>query len=52
MSDSFEHNDGDGTLFQETKVTVPRKGKIKLDGQLGYFSILKYEDGEGDDNWK
>ena len=49
MSDSFEHNDGDGTLFQETKVTVPRKGKIKLDGQLGYFSILKYEDGDGDE---
>tara|TARA_Y100000004_G_C8927702_1_gene418375 strand:+ start:404 stop:820 length:417 start_codon:yes stop_codon:yes gene_type:complete len=48
MSD-YEHSEGDGTLFQETKVTVPRKGKILLDGQLGYYSILKYEDGEGDE---
>lgn len=40
----YEKKDGDGTLFQENCVTVPRKGKIQFFGDDRYFSILKYTD--------
>tara|TARA_R100000781_G_scaffold94156_1_gene58568 strand:- start:100 stop:528 length:429 start_codon:yes stop_codon:yes gene_type:complete len=40
----YVKKDGDGTLFQENCVTVPRKGKILFGGEERYFAILKYQD--------
>ena len=46
----YEMKDNSGSFFHETKVTVPRKGKFKLNGKLRYGAILKYTD--KDDNAK
>lgn len=40
--DKFEMKEGTGSLWHETNCTVVRKGKIKIDGQERYASILKY----------
>ena len=44
MADSYEMKNNSGSLFHETRVTVPRKGKFKLNDKEVYGAILKYED--------
>ena len=47
MADSYEMKNNSGSLFHETRVTVPRKGKFKLNDKEVYGAILKYEDKNG-----
>ena len=43
MSNTYEMKQLTGTLFTETNVTVPRKGKVKFfDNKEWYCNILKY----------
>ncbi len=51
MSD-FEMKNNSGSLFHETKVTVPRKGKFKLNDKEIYGAILKYEDNNGNEKYE
>lgn len=42
MSDKYTLKPNTGTFFTETNVTVPRKGKVNINGKERYGSILKY----------
>lgn len=53
MSDEkYEMKDNSGSLFHETRVTVPRKGKFKINGKERYGAILKYEDQNGKEKYE
>jgi|TARA_B100000085_G_scaffold178369_1_gene162700 hypothetical protein len=50
--EKYEMKDNSGSLFHETKVTVPRKGKFKINGIERYGAILKYEDRDGKEKYE
>jgi len=52
MSDKFEMKNNTGSFFHETSVTVPRKGKFKLNEVERYGAILKYEDRNGNEKYE
>tara|TARA_X000001382_G_scaffold93445_1_gene67994 strand:- start:2098 stop:2484 length:387 start_codon:yes stop_codon:yes gene_type:complete len=43
MNDNYEEKNNTGALFQDDKVEVVRKGKIKINNQMRYASIIKYQ---------
>lgn len=49
MSDKYVMKKNSGNLFTEKNVTVPRKGRININGEEKYCGILKYT---GDGNTK
>ncbi len=52
MADKFEMKNNTGSLFHESRVTVPRKGKFKLNDIERYGAILKYEDRNGNEKYE
>jgi len=46
MSDKYVLQKNKGNLFTENNVSIPRKGKINVNGEEKYCAILKYA-GEG-----
>ena len=48
----FELEELYGSLWHETNCTVVRKGKIKINGQDRYASILKYTNPQGEDKYE
>ena len=48
MSEKYVTKNNTGNMFLENNVTVPRKGKININGEDKYCGILKYS---GDGNY-
>tara|TARA_R100000152_G_C6779233_1_gene210660 strand:- start:580 stop:954 length:375 start_codon:yes stop_codon:yes gene_type:complete len=47
-SEEFKNAENTGRLFFENKVQCVRKGKINVDGEDRYFSILLYTSDDGE----
>ena len=52
MADNYVMKNNTGTLWHETKVSVPRKGKMIINGRERYGAILRYEDRDGNDKYE
>ncbi len=52
MADEYVMKENTGSLFHETKVTVPRKGKMKIGNTEQYGAILKYVDKNGNEKYE
>lgn len=52
MSDKYEMKEGQGSLWHESNCNVVRKGKIKVDGEERYASILKYTHPDGSEKYE
>lgn len=52
MSDKYELREGQGSLWHENNCVVVRKGKIKVDGEDRYASILKYTHSDGSEKYE
>lgn len=52
MNDKYEMKEGQGSLWHENNCKVIRKGKIKIDGQERYSSILEYTNNNGEKKYE
>ena len=52
MNDKYEIKEGQGSLWHENNCKVIRKGKIKIDGQERYSSILEYTNNNGEKKYE